>query len=128
MATQLKERPETRSERLVVLVSPREKRAIEQAAREAGLSLSDFVRTASQNYVGPTAEEKAELRQLMADVRAASARSDETLVRLEATNSRADAYDHEAYKADLAAAWTKADGSTDWAAIREVFSRAGFGE
>lgn len=127
MAKQLKERTETRSERLVVLFSPREKRAVEQGAREAGMSLSDFVRTATQNYVEPTAEEKAEFQKLIAEMQAANARSDETLARLEATNARAEAYDHEAYKARLEKAWTKADGSTDWEVVRSVFNGAGFG-
>ena len=117
MATQLKERPETRSERLVVLVSPREKRAIEQNAREAGMSLSDFVRAAAQSYGEPTAEERAELAKLFAA----------TLARLEATNALADAYDHDAYKAELTKAWTNADGSTDWDAIRKSLGAAGFG-
>lgn len=126
MATQLKERTETRSERLVVLVSASEKRAIEQGAREAGMSLSDFVRTACQNHVEPTAEERAEFQALFAEMQAANMRSDETLARLEATNARAEAYDHEAHKATLAKAWTKSDGSTDWDALRAAFNGAGF--
>lgn len=127
MATLLKERPETRSERLVVLVSPREKRAIEQGAREAGMSLSDFVRTAAQNYVEPTDDEKALLYELIAEMKAANDRSDATLARLEATNAWADAYDEKAFKAGLLQKWTRADGSADWDAIRETFGGAGFG-
>lgn len=126
MATQLKERPETRSERLVVLVSPREKRAIEGNAREAGMSLSDFVRAASQSYGEPTADERAELEKLFAEMREANARSDATLARLEATKAIADAYDEEAYKAELERAWTNPDGSTNWEAIRKNFEPAGF--
>lgn len=128
MATQLKERPQTRSERLVVLVSPREKRAIEQNAREGGMSLSDFVRTAAQNYGEPTSEERAELEQLFEEMRAADARSDATLVRLEELEKRAKAYDADAHKAELTKAWTNPDGSTNWAAIRRAFGSAGFGE
>jgi hypothetical protein len=127
MATQLKpDFRETRSERLVVLVSPTEKRAIAARARDAKLSVSDFVRASAQNDQAPTDAEKAMLQDVFAELAALNAYTDTAMARLEATNARGRAYDEQAHKARLEAEWTR-DGVVDWPAIRAVFSGAGFG-
>lgn len=127
MATAFKtDFPETRSERLVVLVSPTEKRRIEAAAKDAQMSLSDFVRGAAQNYADPSAAERAIIEELLKVINDGAERTDRALAKLEATNARAAAFDEAAYKRDLEAKWTK-NGEPDWPTIRAVFDKASFG-
>ena len=126
MATAFKtDFPETRSERLVVLVSPSEKRAIEARARRANLSLSDFVREVAQSDELPTEGEKVMLSELFAQIGALNSHVDHALERLEATEANADMFDEAAYKAKLEAEWTR-NGEVDWDAIKAAFSGAGF--
>ena len=114
MVTQLKENfHETRSERLVVLVSPTEKRAIEARARTAKLSLSDFVRASAQNDDTPTDAEKALLGDLLQRIDESDARIEATFARIDAMRASEAAFDEQAYKAELTARWTRPDGSTD---------------
>lgn len=114
MATQFKEEfHETRSERLVVLVSPTEKRAIEARARTAKLSLSDFVRASAQHYEEPTEAEKAMLADLLHRIDESDARVDATFARIDAMRANETAFDEDAYKAELTARWTRPDGSPD---------------
>lgn len=116
---------ETRSERLVVLVSPTEKRAIEARARRANLSLSDFVREVAQSDEVPTEGEKAMLSELFAQIGSLNSHVDNALERMDATNAYANAFDEAAYKAKLEAEWTR-DGEVDWDAIKAAFAGAGF--
>jgi hypothetical protein len=119
MATQFKaEFQETRSERLVVLVSPTEKRAIEARARSAKLSMSDFVRTSAQNYEEPTAAEMALLGDLLHRIDETDTRIDATFARIDAMRADEVAFDEDAYKANLTARWTRPDGSTDFSLMQ----------
>lgn len=76
------------SERVVVLMSPREKQALDAKAARAGrISTGELVRRAVSAYDEGTVEEAAELRELLrlfADVHA------ETLRRLEASERKLD--------------------------------------
>jgi hypothetical protein len=115
MATQFKEDfHETRSERLVVLVSPTEKRAIEARARSAKLSLSDFVRASAQNYEEPTEAEMALLSDLLHRIDETDTRIDATFARIDAMRANEAAFDEDAYKAELTTRWTRPDGAPDW--------------
>lgn len=115
MATQLKENfHETRSERLVVLVSPTEKRAIEARARDSKLSISDFVRASAQNDDMPTDAEKALICDLLKRIDESDARIDATFARIDALRASEAAFDEQAYKAELTARWTRPDGSADF--------------
>ncbi len=124
MATQFKEDfHETRSERLVVLVSPTEKRAIEARARSAKLSLSDFVRASAQNYEGPTEAEKVMLADLLHRIDESDARIDATFARIDAMRTGEAAFDEDAYKAELTARWTRPDGSADFDLMQADLAR-----
>lgn len=121
MATQLN--PHARNNRMVVLVSNDEKRRIEEGARASDMSLSDFVRTATQNYAEPSETEAALIRDLLSRIEASEGRIETALAALEATNARADAFNEEAYKADLRNQWTTQAGEPDWDAIQASFDK-----
>ena len=58
--------PEAMASRLVVMMTPADKRAVEARARGAGLSPSEFVRRAARDYV-PTDPAEASALDLLAD-------------------------------------------------------------
>lgn len=121
MATQAIDTPDTRTNRLVVLLSNREKRAIEDGARAASMSLSEYVRTAAQSHSEPTDAERALLADLLVELEQANARSDDAFARLEATEARAAAFDEEGFKAKTRERLL-IDGEVDWAALRAMLS------
>lgn len=113
MATQL---PETRSSRVVVLVSPEEKRRISANAEAADMTVSDFMRTAAERYSEPTEAEQALMRDLLTQLEAANARTDAAMARLEAARAEAAAFDETACRARIRAELL-ADPSIDWDAL-----------
>lgn len=98
MATQA---AEVRSDRLVVLVSKAEKAAMSKRAQASGMSVSDYVRTAAERYSEPSELEQALMKDLVAALEEANAKTDASLARLEATRARAAAFDEEAYRAKV---------------------------
>jgi hypothetical protein len=98
MATQLSD---PRSSRVVVLVSPAEKRRIAANAEAADMSVSDFMRTAAERYSEPTSAEQALMRDLLAQLETANARTETAMNELEAARASAAAFDEEAYRAKV---------------------------
>lgn len=98
MATQLSD---PRSSRVVVLVSPAEKRRIAANAEAADMSVSDFMRTAAERYSEPTPVEQALMRDLLAQLETANARTETAMNELEAARASAAAFDEEAYRAQV---------------------------
>lgn len=118
MATQL---PETRSSRVVVLVSPEEKRRISANAEAADMTVSDFMRTAAERYTEPTPAEMALMRDLLAQLDAANARTDAAFAQLETARTAAATFDEDAYRAEIRAQLL-ADPSIDWDALSTALS------
>jgi len=118
MATQLSE---TRSERVVVLMTPSEKRALAERAKEAGLSTGEYMRLAAE-FGAMTPAEEAELTALSEEMASVNARLDATFAKLEETARRADEFDEEAlrarYRAEL-----EARADIDWATLAEMLTR-----
>ena len=98
MATQLSD---PRSSRVVVLVSSSEKRRIAANAEAADMSVSDFMRTAAERYSEPTPAEQALMRDLLAQLEAANARTEAAMAELDAARSAAAAFDEDAYRAQV---------------------------
>ncbi|NIJ19555.1 hypothetical protein FHS95_001224 [Sphingomonas naasensis] len=98
MATQLSD---PRSSRVVVLVSSAEKRRIAANAEAADMSVSDFMRTAAERYSEPTPAEQALMRDLLAQLEEANARTEAAMTELEATRAAASAFDEQAYRAKV---------------------------
>lgn len=118
MATQL---PETRSSRVVVLVSPEEKRRISANAEAADMTVSDFMRTAAERYTEPTPAEMALMRDLLAQLEAANARTDAAFAQLEAARTAAAAFDEDAYRAQIREQLL-ADSSVNWDVLSTALS------
>jgi hypothetical protein len=95
MATQLSD---PRSSRVVVLVSPSEKRRIAANAEAADMSVSDFMRTAAERYSEPSPAEQALMRDLLAQLEVANARTEKAMTELDAARTAAAAFDEEAYR------------------------------
>jgi phosphate uptake regulator len=78
------------SERIVVQVTPLEKRAIVNTAKRLGLNVSELVRQAAQGFTPPSDEK--EMEQLVARVNAstleASRALDDARIFIEASNKR----------------------------------------
>jgi uncharacterized protein (DUF1778 family) len=110
MATQL---PETRSSRVVVLVSPEEKRRIAANAEAADMTVSDFMRTAAERYSEPSEAERALMRDLLTHLEMANARTAAALESLEAARGTATAFDEDSYRAKVRDELL-ADTSIDW--------------
>src|SRR3546814_13510758 len=91
---------DTRNNRVVVLVSDAEKRRIAANARAADLSVSDYMRRAAERYSEPTDAERAPMKDLLVELERANAAPDSALVRLEATDARAAAFDEPRYRAE----------------------------
>lgn len=117
MATQA---AETRTERVVVLMTPSEKRAIAERARAAGLSVGEYMRLAAE-FETLTPGEQAELDTLAKELRAATERTRATLERLEATASRV--IDEDALRARYRAEFDAMN--IDWGAVGERLGLAG---
>ncbi|WP_066722326.1 plasmid mobilization protein [Sphingomonas pituitosa] len=118
MATQL---PETRSSRVVVLVSPEEKRRISANAEAADMTVSDFMRTAAERYTEPTEAEMALMRDLLAQLEAANARTDAAFAQLDHARAAAAQFDEDAYRAQMREQLL-ADSSIDWNALSTALS------
>lgn len=118
MATQLSD---PRSSRVVVLVSPAEKRRIAANAAAADMTVSDFMRTAAERYSEPTEVEKLLMRDLLAQLEATNARTEKAFAALEAAEAHADAFDEEAYRARVREELL-ARTDIDWDALRAVLS------
>jgi hypothetical protein len=104
--------PEVRSERIVVLMTPREKRDLSARAREAGVSVGEYMRLAAE-FETLSRDEKAQLETLVSDLRAATERTQATLDRLEATAARV--IDEDALRARSRAELEAMD--IDWASL-----------
>jgi hypothetical protein len=98
MATQLSD---PRSSRVVVLVSPSEKRRIAANAEAADMSMSDFMRTAAERYTEPTPAEQALMRDLLAQLELANARTETAMADLDAARTAAAAFDEDGYRAKV---------------------------
>ena len=118
MATQLSD---PRSSRVVVLVSPAEKRQIAANAAAADMSVSDFMRTAAERYSEPTEVEKLLMRDLLAQLEAANARTEKAFAALEAAQAHADAFNEQAYRAKVREELL-ARADIDWDALGTVLS------
>lgn len=97
MATQLQERS-GRNNRLVVLLSDDEKRRIEKHARQAGVSIGEWVRSALDMFeaTGDVPEEL--LAMVNEELRQALARTEQAVQRLEASEQAWAAYDEDAQR------------------------------
>lgn len=113
MATQALD---TRTERMVVLVSASEKRCIAEKARAASMTLSDYVRTAAERYDEPSAAERELMAELLARLEEANVRTDASLARLAETQARVAAFDEDAYRAKVRAELEARD-DLDWSAM-----------
>jgi hypothetical protein len=98
MATQL---PESRSNRLVVLVSPSEKQRIAANAAAAEMTVSDYMRTAAERYAEPSEAEQRLMRDLVAQLEAANASTEQAFAALEAEQARSATFDEDAYRAQV---------------------------
>jgi hypothetical protein len=98
MATQLSD---PRSSRVVVLVSPSEKRRIAANAEAADMSVSDFMRTAAERYSEPTPAEQALMRDLLEQLELANARTETAMAELDAARTAAAALDEDGYRAKV---------------------------
>ena len=107
---------DTRTSRLVVLVSPAEKRRIAANAAAADMTLSDFMRTAAERYSEPNHAEKALMRDLIAQLEAANQRTDASFAALKEVRNRAVTFDEEAYRAKVREELL-ARTDIDWAAL-----------
>ena len=110
MATQL---AETRSERVVILMTPTEKREVARRAGEAGLSISEFLRLSAE-LGAMTPAEQAEFVALTQELEAMNARLSATFAALEETSRRTIDEDalREKYRAEL-----EARTDIDWTAL-----------
>lgn len=117
MATQLSD---PRSSRVVVLVSPAEKRRIAANAEAADMSVSDFMRTAAERYSEPTPAEQALMGDLLAQLEAANARTDAAMAALEAARAAAEAFDEQACRAKIREELL-ARTDIDWNALSAAF-------
>ena len=124
MATQA---ADLRSDRVVVLVSPAEKRRISEDAAAAAMSVSDFMRTAAQNHFAPTEVEAALLKDVLADLESANERTRASFEALEAQMERSRAWDEVAYK-DKVRAELEARDDIDWDKVAEFLGFARIGQ
>ena len=118
MATQLSD---PRSSRVVVLVSPAEKRQIAANAAAADMSVSDFMRTAAERYTEPTEVEKLLMRDLLAQLETANARTEKAFAALEAAQAHAGAFDEQTYRSKVRKELL-ARTDIDWDALSAVLS------
>lgn len=115
MATQL---VETRTSRLVVLVSPTEKREIVENARAVEMSVGDFMRTAARRRGEPTEAEALLLKDLLADLERANERTRVAFEELQAQRERSRRFDEQAYKEQVRAE-LEARTDIDWDRVAE---------
>jgi predicted transcriptional regulator len=89
-----------RNNRMTILMSDHEKAEVESLATEMGVSNSEYVRLAVDNYSNVSAEQEAELAALVAEANEAipqmRAALDRSCERLEATHKKVDAMLREA--------------------------------
>ncbi|MDP5278885.1 hypothetical protein Q9Q95_08120 [Sphingomonas sp. DG1-23] len=105
----------------MVLVSPSEKRRIAANAEAADMSVSDFMRTAAERYSEPTPAEQALMRDLLAQLEIANARTEQAMAELDAARSAAAAFDEEAYRAQVREELL-ARTDLDWDALAAMFA------
>ena len=113
---------ETRSERVVVLMTPTEKRAISGRAKDAGLSLGEYMRLAA-DFETMSPSERQQLEFIAEELRGAVERTTATLDKLDATAARAAALDEDAlrdkYRREL-----EAGIDIDWPGVAQFFGFA----
>src|SRR5262249_21134395 len=112
MATQISE---TRTERVVVLMTPSEKRAIAERARDAGLSTGEYMRLAAE-FEAMSPLERDQLEFIAEELRAAVERTTETLDRLDAVSARASAINEDALREKYRREFEARD-DIDWAGV-----------
>lgn len=105
----------------MVLVSPSEKRRIAANAEAADMSVSDFMRTAAERYSEPTPAEQALMRDLLAQLEVANARTEQAMIELDAARTAAAAFDEEAYRAKVREELL-ARTDVDWDALSTLFA------
>jgi hypothetical protein len=108
----------TRTERVVVLMTPSEKRDVAERALAAGVSTGEYMRLAAQ-FGAMSPAEQAELVALTQELDAMNARLDRSFASLESTANRV--IDEEALRARYRAefeAWSEDDRS----ALADFFS------
>lgn len=120
MATQL---AETRTSRLVVLVSPTEKREITERARAVDMSVGDYMRTAARREVEPTDIEALLLKELVADLERANERTRVAFEELQAQREKTRNFDEQAYKEQVRAE-LEARTDIDWDRVAEFLGVA----
>ena len=85
-----------RTQRMTILLTPDEKAGVEASAGKLGISRSEYVRMAVDNFETPTAAEEAELAALLAEVNRAvpkmQASIERTCATLDATHRKVDAF------------------------------------
>lgn len=118
MAAQAIDVRERRDQRLVVLVSDREKERIASRARDAAMSMSDWLRTAGEQYDDPTKTEKLLLADLIETLKVANAKTAAALQRLEKGAERRASFDEAAYMQQLTQS-ILARNDIDWDAFAE---------
>ncbi len=124
MATQA---ADLRSDRVVVLVSPAEKRRIAADAKAVDMSVSDFMRTAAQRYFEPTEAEAALFKDLLVELERANERTDASFKALMAQAERSRNWDEAAYKAKVRAE-LEARTDIDWDKVAEFLGFAAGGQ
>jgi len=94
MKTYLMESSEIASERVVTLMTPTEKTALEDKARRVGISVGEFVRQSVDAFDPAEAADLAELTALASELtesnREAAAALDRALASIQATRSQLD--------------------------------------
>jgi hypothetical protein len=119
MATQLTDPRSRRDRRLVVLVSEREKGQIEARARDAQMTVSDWLRTSGEQFEMPTEAEREELKYLFGRIADSNRRLSEALARTEALEARWASFDEATFRNELYAK-LDADHATDWGVFSDL--------
>ena len=119
MATQISDAAARRDRRLVVLVSEREKGKIEARARDAQMSVSDWLRTSGEQFEMPTEAEREELKQLFGRIADGNRRISEALKRTEELEARWASFDEAAFRQQLFEK-LDADGKIDWRGFADL--------
>jgi len=107
---------ETRSERVVVLMTPSEKRAATERARTAGVTLAEFVREAVDEFMPITAAQRAEMEYLTERLRETNDRTEAALNDIE-RRLAAPPIDEDVLRAKYRAEFEAMD--IDWAGVAD---------
>ncbi len=120
MATQVSEARGRRDRRLVVLVSDKEKNQIETRARAADMSVSDWLRTAGEQFEMPTEDEKEQLIEVFRRIAASNRRLDERLERLDRLEGEWASFDEVAFRQNVEDKLAKENGDVDWVMFADM--------